>query len=185
MKTRTEFEHVKEMPPLSIILYRGMVNLQDLLLVLGLIFTIYSRNSILDFWCISWLRHSILPEVDLWIALLSVHPLFAWVVQCADGALPSDLSHRIIFLFSMLNITVWFDLTSVSSILRSYGNHMELWQAVALEVWWCSFWILFGLSQWVLLPKYSCNQRACCSPYCKSPPSSTELNCYLIDCFAH
>jgi hypothetical protein len=65
MKTRTEFEDVKEMPPLSIILYRGMVNLQDLLLVLGLIFTIYSRNSILDFWCISWLRHSILPEVDL------------------------------------------------------------------------------------------------------------------------
>jgi uncharacterized membrane protein YqaE (UPF0057 family) len=65
LKTRTEFEDVKEMPPLGIILYRGMVNLQDLLLVLGLIFTIYSRNSIFDFWWISWLRHSILPEVDL------------------------------------------------------------------------------------------------------------------------
>ena len=38
MEIRMEFEDVKDVPPLDIILYRGMRNLHDLLFVLRLMF---------------------------------------------------------------------------------------------------------------------------------------------------
>jgi hypothetical protein len=60
MKAQAEFEHVKGVPPLDIILYRGTINLGDLILLLGLRVSIYSTNFVLDLRSISWWKHSCL-----------------------------------------------------------------------------------------------------------------------------
>jgi hypothetical protein len=75
MKAQTEFEHVKGVPPLDIILYRGTINLGDLILLFGLrVFNLFYE------FCTRFTFHlmveTFMPvEFDIWFALICVHLL--------------------------------------------------------------------------------------------------------------